>query len=437
MAGKRFGSSTEHQSRKRTSIAIARTFSSFSNYNYRLYFSGQLLSSIGTWISRIAQAWLVLKLTNSAFDLGLVGTFQFLPMTVFALFGGVFADRFPKRRVLVMTQTVMALSSLALGILITGGLIQIWHIYLLAMVQGFAQAFDNPTRQAFVSEMVGTDKLPNAIALNSSLFNTARIIGPAIGGLLLASFNIGISFYVDAASYLAVIGGLILMRPAEFHNVPLPVRGKVLKRMKEGIVYAARTPDVAVVLIIMAFIGTFGYNFTVILPLVAKFVLGTSALGFGSLLTAMGVGSLGAALAMAYLSRPSERVLIIAAVAFTALLASLALSQIYILTIGLLVILGFASISFTSTANSRLQLFAPGELRGRVMSLYIFLNMGTAPLGDFLIGWLGQHFGVPVAILTIAALCGLGVFLGRLYLLRHPAHGQPAPLLIEQAAPGD
>ncbi|HEU5423626.1 MAG TPA: MFS transporter, partial [Nitrolancea sp.] len=236
--------------RQRAGTSFNRTFASFSNYNYRLYWFGQLVSVIGTWISRVAQAWLVLKLTNSSFDLGLVGTLQFLPLTAFALFGGVLADRFPKRRLLVCTQSVMALQSLALALLITSGRIQIWHIYVLAMVLGLATAFDNPTRQAFVSEMVGTDNLSNAVALNSSLFNTARIIGPAIGGFLIAAFSISVPFYVNAVSFLAVIAGLLLMRPAEFHNVPKPSRGPVLRRMREGISYAARTPEVAVVLIV-------------------------------------------------------------------------------------------------------------------------------------------------------------------------------------------
>ena len=400
--------------------SIKRTFVSFNNRNYRLYWTGQLLSSIGTWVSRIAQAWLVLKLTNSAFALGLVGTLQFLPLTMLSLFGGVFADRFPKRRLLVVTQSVMATQSLVLAILVSTGIVHIWHIYVLAMILGLASAFDNPTRQAFVSEMVGTESLPNAIALNSSLFNTARIIGPAIGGALIAWFSISVPFYIDAVSYLAVIICLLMMRPSEFHDVPIRIYGPVLKRIAEGIRYAARTPDVAIVLILMAFIGTFGYNFTTILPLIARFVINTGALGFGSLLTAMGFGSLCAALSMAYISKPSERVVVAASVAFAVLLALLAISHSYLLTILILIVLGFCSISFTATANSRLQLFAPGELRGRVMSLYIFLNMGTAPLGNFLIGWLGERYSVPTAVLTMASLCGIGVVLGFFYLARHP-----------------
>jgi MFS family permease len=334
----------------------------------------------------------------------------------------------------------MALQSLALALLIATGVIQIWHIYLLAMVQGFATAFDNPTRQAFVSEMVGQENLPNAVALNSSLFNTARIIGPAIGGFLIAEFSISVPFYVNAVSFLAVIGGLVLMRPAEFHNVPRPNRGPVLRRMREGISYAARTPDVALVLIVLGFIGTFGYNFTTILPLVAKFVLNTGALGFGSLLTAMGIGSLVAALAMAYLSRTSQTLLLVGAIGFTILLALLALSHVYLLTIGILVVLGFLSITFTSTANSRLQLNAPGELRGRVMSLYIFLNAGTAPLGTFLIGWLADRYNVQLAVGVVDALCAVGVVLGYLYLRRHQvAPREPAKVKVpdRERAPAD
>ena len=305
------------------------------------------------------------------------------------------------------------------------------------MILGLASAFDNPTRQAFVSEMVGTESLPNAIALNSSLFNTARIIGPAIGGALIAWFSISVPFFFDAVSYLAVIICLLMMRPAEFHDVPNPIYGPVLKRIAEGIRYSTRTPDVAVVLIFMAFIGTFGYNFTTILPLIARFVIDTGALGFGSLLTAMGFGSLCAALSMAYISKPSERVLVVASVAFAMLLALLAISHSYLLTILILIVLGFASISFTATANSRLQLFAPGELRGRVMSLYIFLNMGTAPLGNFLIGWLGEHYGVSTAVLTMASLCAIGVALGFLYLARHPRESRAVPEQVIRPAHGD
>ncbi|MDI3340081.1 MAG: MFS transporter, partial [Sphaerobacter sp.] len=333
--------------RGRARQSVARMFSSFRNRNYRLYWFGQLLSVTGTWIQRVAQAWLVLNLTDSSFALGLVTTLQFLPLTIFALVGGLLADRLPKRQVLIVTQAVMAVQALILGLLISAGTIQIWHIYLLAAVLGLATAFDNPTRQAFVVEMVGPKDVANAVALNSSLFNAARIVGPAIGGALIASVGIAFAFYANAASYLGVIGGLLLMRPSEFHDVPPPVRGPVLTRLREGIAFALQTPPVALVLILMAFLGTFGYQFTVILPLIARYVLDTSALGLGGLLTAMGIGSLVAALGVAYASRPTERLLLVGATGFTLLLGLLAVSRMLGLTLAILVLLGAASIIFT------------------------------------------------------------------------------------------
>ncbi len=404
-----------------TDRSASRIVSSLRNYNYRLYWFGQLLSITGTWIARVAQAWLVLELTNSSFALGLVGALQFLPITAFALFGGVLADRFPKREVIIITQALMGVQSLILAILISTGEIRVWHIYILAMVLGLASAFGNPTRQAFISEMVGPDNLSNAVALNSGLFNTARILGPAIGGALIAAFTIDIPFYINAVSYLAVIGGLMLMRPSEFYDVPAPVRGRVLNRLREGIDYAVKTPAVLLPLILMGFIGTFGYNFTVMLPLVAKYILGTGALGFGGLMTALGIGSLVAAIGAAYLSHPTERLLLAGATAFSILLGLLAVSSVFPLTIAILVILGVASIAFTTTANARLQLTAPNELRGRVMSLYIFLRAGTAPLGSLLLGALAQDVNVRVAVGTMAAICAVGVVVARFYRSRHPS----------------
>ncbi len=399
--------------------SLGRMFTSLHNYNYRLYWFGQLLSVIGTWIQRIAQAWLVLQLTNSSFALGLVTALASLPITIFALFGGVLADRFPKRPVIVVTQSIMAGQALILALLITTHHIQVWHIYIMALILGLATSIDNPTRQAFVSEMVGPENLPNAVALNSSLFNTARILGPAIGAALIAAFSIAVPFYVNAVSFMAVIGGLLLMRPAEFHDVPAPVRGRLFSRMREGISYATQTPSVLLPLILLAFIGTFGYNFTVILPLVAKYVLNTGALGFGGLTTALGVGALISALTMAYLNRPSERLLLVGGTVFTILLGLLAVSTKLPLTLLILVVLGFASITYTATTNTRLQISAPGQMRGRVMSFYILLNAGMTPIGSLLIGTLAQDFNVRVALAIMTALCGVGVVVAWLYHARH------------------
>ena len=412
--------------RSRLRQSLARTFVSFSNRNYRLFWFGQLLSVTGTWIQRVAQSWLVLNLTDSSFALGMVTTLQFLPMMLFALFGGVIADRLPKRKVLLVTQAVMGTVSLILGVLITLDVVQIWHIYVLAAVLGLATAFDNPTRQAFVVEMVGPENLPNAVALNSSLFNTARIVGPSIGGAMIAAFGIAVPFYADAVSFLAVIVGLLMMRPEEFHEVPPPARGPVLTRLREGIAYAIHTPAVALVLILMAFLGTFGYQFTVILPLIARYVLDTGALGFGGLLTAMGIGSLASALGVAYVSRPTERLLLIGAGSFTVLLGLLALSTSLPFTVAILVLLGAGSIIFTATANSRLQILAPGELRGRVMSLYIFLFAGTAPVGSLSLGYLAETLSVRIAVGIMALLCAVGFVLGWHYRARHPEHSPQA-----------
>ncbi len=417
--------------------SLKRAFSSFENYNYRLFWSGQLLSRMGSWISRVAQAWLVLQLTGSSFQLGLVTALQSLPITFLALFGGVLADRFPKRPVLIITQSIMAVDSLIIAVLITTHQIQIWHLYILASLLGLATAFDNPTRQAFVSEMVGPENLPNAIALNSSLFNAARIVGPAIGGVLIAAFTIDIPFYIDAVSFLAVIAGLILMRPAEFHDVPVPVRGPVFTRMREGVAYAMQTPAVLMPLMMLAFIGTFGYNFTVILPLIAKYVLGIGALGFGGLTTSIGIGALTGALTIAYLNRPSERFLLIAATSFTLLLGLLALSTRLPLTIAILLILGFASISYTATTNTRIQMTAPSPLRGRVMSLYILLNAGMTPVGALAIGTLADQFNVRLAVGVMTGLCAIGVAAGWLYRAHHPTEATTAGGALEKPSPGD
>lgn len=417
--------------------AAGRAFSSFRNRNYRLFWFGQLLSLTGTWISRIAQAWLVLSLTDSSFALGLVSALQFAPMTLFSLFGGVLADRLPKRKVLIFTQSVMATQAITLALLVSTGQVQVWHIYALAFVLGSAASLDNPTRQAFLIEMVGREDLPNAIALNSSLFNMARIVGPAIGGALIAAFDVSVPFYLNALSYLAVIGGLFLMRPEQFHNVPIPARGPIFARMREGIQYASRTPDVALILIMIAFIGTFGFNFTVTLPLIARYVLDTGPLGFGSLMTALGAGALVSSLGMAYTSRPTERLLLFGAASFTLLLGLLAISTSLVLTLSILFFTGISNIIFTATANSRLQLFAPGELRGRVMSLYIFLNNGTGPLGALSIGLLAERYSVEVAMVTTALLCGTGLALGLFYLSRNSTNRGAAPDAATKTLPGD
>jgi MFS family permease len=398
---------------------LKQAFRALKNANYRYFWFGQVISMVGTWMQRIAQAWLVLKLTNSPLALGIVTACQTLPVLFFALFGGVIADRVPKRRLLIVTQGVMLVQASTLAFLTATGWIQLYQMYILAAILGTASAIDNPTRQAFVKEMVGLDDVPNAVALNSIVMNTARLVGPALGGLTIAAIGVAGCFTLNAVSFLAVIGGLLLMNPARFYEIPTAPRGKVFSQIGEGLRYSVRTPDIALVLILMAVIGTFGYNFTVVLPLIADYVLHAGAAGFGTLTSAMAVGSLIAAFGIAYSGKVSRKTLFIGATGFSTLLFCLALSNIWIAALAVLVALGFFSIVFTTTANSRLQIVTPPQLRGRVMSLYTMLFLGSTPIGSVVLGTLAEHQGVQVAVAEVAIICGLGTIAGLLYSRAH------------------
>jgi MFS family permease len=398
--------------------AVTRGFSALSVPNYRLFWIGQLISLTGTWMQRTAQDWLVIQLTHSPFDLGLVTAFQFLPITLLTLVGGVFIDRWPKHRLLLLTQSALLLQAAVFTTLVATGMIQIWHVYILAAVQGLINAIDNPTRQAFVPELVGRDRLVNAIALNSMLFNGARIVGPAVAGLLIANLGIPPALFLNALSFIAVIGGLLLMDPRAFAARPTAASGRVGQRLLEGLRYVRHTPAVLLIMLLMGAIGTFGYNFSVVLPLVAGFVLKTSAAGFGGLSAFLGLGSLVAAVATAYARQVTVRRLILGAATFSVLLGGVAASTHFALTALLLVALGFAGIIFTTTANTLLQLTVPDDLRGRVMSLYILLFAGTTPIGGFLIGTLSSMLGVSWALGICATLCLAGVGGALLYRRR-------------------
>jgi MFS family permease len=400
--------------------AITRGFSALAIRNYRLFWFGQLISLTGTWMQRTAQDWLVIQLTHSPFDLGLVTAFQFLPITLLTLVGGVFIDRWPKHRLLLITQIALLLQAAVFTVLVATGLIQIWHVYILAAVQGLVNAIGNPARQAFVPELVGRSRLVNAIALNSMLFNGARIVGPAVAGVLIANLGIPPALFLNAVSFLAVIGGLLLMDPRAFEIRPRAASGPVGRRLLEGLRYVRQTPDVLLIMLLMGAIGTFGYNFSVVLPLVAGFLLKTSAAGFGGLSAFLGLGSLVAALTTAYARQVTPRRLVAGAATFSLLLGGVAASTHFALTALLLVALGFAGIIFTTTANTLLQLTVPDDLRGRVLSLYILLFAGTTPIGGFLIGSLSSMFGVSWALGICAMLCLVGVAGALIYRQQHP-----------------
>lgn len=401
---------------RRPEPAFSHVFASLRVRNYRLFWTSQLISLTGTWMQVLGQSWLVLSLTHSPQALGIVTMLQFLPMTLLVLFAGVIADRVPKRRFLVFTQSAAMLQALVLGILVTTGVVRLWHVYILATLLGLNNSFDNPTRQAFVPEMVGKDLVSNAVALNSALFNAARIVGPAIAGITIATIGIDGTFFLNAASFLPVIGALLLMRTRELQPASqAPAQANVFGQVREGLQFAFGSRRVLLIIILLAVIGTFGYNFTVGLPLLAQFVLHVGSVGFGVMTSVLGIGSLAAALTLAYTHRASERQLLLGAGAFSLILILLGLSHWFVLSLFLLAMLGYAGITFTATANTRMQLSAPDHLRGRVMSLYILLFVGTTPLGSFLLGQAAERLGVQAAIVLFGVISAIGVALGAIY----------------------
>lgn len=396
-------------------------FRSLKHRNYRLFYFGQGISLSGTWMQTIAQAWLIIELTDSKAALGLVTLLQFLPITLFTLIGGVVADRVPKRNFIALTQVVAMGQAIVLTVLVWSGEVHVWHVYILAFALGLSTAFEQPTRQAFVIEMVGREDLLNAVALNSGLFNGARLVGPAIGGAVIAIAGVKTAFLINAVSFLPVIAALFLMDLSQLHTTDksggLALTG--LGELKEGLIYALRTPAAFVVLLVVGLVGAFGYNFTVMLPLIAKYVLheGSTVLGF--LTAAMGLGALMAAMLLATRRRASHFTLFLGASAFSVLLIGIALSQWLYVTLPLLLLLGFASTSFAATANTSLQLSTPDRLRGRVMSVFFLLLAGSTPIGAWLTGFLSEQIGVPPTIGILGGLCAVGVTLGLLYYASH------------------
>jgi MFS family permease len=396
-----------------------------------------MISQIGTWMQTTAQAWLVLELTHSALLLGLVGVLQFLPMMMFSLFGGVLADRLPKRTLLLITQSIALVQAAILWILVITGTVQIWHIMLLAALLGVTQALDSPARQAFVNEMVGREDLPNAIALNSSLVNMARVLGPGLGGLLIAWLGVAPLFLLNAISFIAVIIGLAMISQQMLFALP----GKrtnaqkigTFQSLREGLVYAWRMPTVLLVIGVIGVVALFGINFNVILPLYAIDVFHVGSAGYGLISAAYGLGALLSALWIAWGNRkPSIRTLLIAAFAFSALEIAFALSPFYILSFPLLIGIGFAQIVMTATANTTIQMVTPSALRGRVLSVYLLVYSGGMPVGNLLAGGLTTLCGAPIAFLLEALPCLITALVG--WMLRKPAEKSLAASVITMSS---
>jgi len=409
-------------------------FRSLRVHNYRLYAGGQVISNIGAWMQRVAQDWLVLELThNSGTALGVVTALQFTPTLLFGLWGGVVADRYDKRRILLLTQILMGLSALSLGLLDISNVVQIWHVYLVAFIVGLITVVDNPTRQAFVVEMVGRADVANAVSLNSANFNSARIVGPAVAGLMISAVGIGLVFVINAASYIAVLAGLLLMRVADLHrSKPLPrKKGQLL----EGLRYVRDRHDLLLPMALIFVVATFGLNFQVTIALMAKGVFHTGAESYGLLSTMIAVGSLGGALLSSRRKgRPRIRLLLGSAFAFGVLETLAGLMPTYA-TFGILLIpTGVASLMFTTSANASVQMGTSASMRGRVMGLYLLVFMGGAPFGSLLIGWLAQVTSPRVSIVgggvvSFLAAAILGLVFARRKGLRVERTPGPVPHL--------
>lgn len=409
-------------------------FRSLANRNYRLFAGGQIVSLTGTWMQNVAQDWLVLDLTNrSGTALGITTALQFLPMLLFGLWGGLIADRSNKRKVMICTQSVQGLLALSLGVLVVTGLVEVWMVFGFAFALGMTTVFDLPARQAFVVEMVGPSDVTNAVGLNSATFNTARIIGPAVAGVMIAHGGTPPVFFLNAASYLAVIWGLTRMRESELFPGRRVARAK--GQLRAGLRYVAGRRDLLLPIVLIGFIGMLGLNFQITLALMARNEFGKGAETYGTLSALLAGGSLVGALLTARRERPTQRVLLGSAIAFGLLETSLGFAPNIVVFSILLVPTGLAVITFTSTALSTVQLGAGEAMRGRVLALYALVFVGGTPFGAPIIGWLGEHVG-PRSTLVVGGLASLvvSVLAGYLLLrstgrtLRHPREIQRAPM---------
>jgi MFS family permease len=387
------------------------TFPALAIPNYRRYLRGQSVSLMGTWMQMTAQAWLVLTLSDSPSTLGVIIALQTLPVLVLGPYGGVIADRVNKLRLMISLQTAMGVQALILGLLTVTGEVRLWQVGVLAALLGLNNAFENPARQSFMLEMVGRDSLRTAVSLNSTMVNLARVVGPAIGGVLIATTGVGVCFLINAASFIVVIWTLLrLDRSAITPSTPL-VRGK--GQLREGLRYVARTPELGIPLLMMALAGVFAFEFQVTLPVLAKQALDQGSEGFGLMTAAMGVGAVGGGLLVAARGKTGLRPLTIAAAAFGVVLLLAAMAPTLPLALGALVLVGWGSVTFMAIGNTTLQLAAAPEMRGRVMSLWFVAFQGSTPIGGPLLGWAmgwaGARVGLGVGGVACLVVAGIGL----------------------------
>jgi MFS family permease len=392
------------------------TFASLAVPNFRRYVSGQTVSMIGTWMQTTAQAWLVLTLTHSSIYLGLIVALQTLPVLLLGAYGGVVADRVDKRKLMIVLQSMMGLQALVMGILVVTGLVRIWEVGLLAVILGLNNTFENPARQAFVLEMVGPRDLRNAVSLNSVLVNVARSVGPAVAGLLIASVGDGICFLLNSVSFVAVVVSLVTMDRSKLQ--PSQPSGRSRGQLREGLRYVAHTPELGIPLLMMALIGTFAYEFQVVLPVLAKQTFHGGAEAYGFMMASMGIGAVAGGLVTAARGNTGLRPVTLAASAFAVVLLFAALSPSLTLEYVGLAAVGWASVSFIARGNSTLQLGAAASMRGRVMALWAIAFQGTTPIGGPLIGLVVAREGARVGLLTGSISCGVAVLLAVAFMHR-------------------
>jgi len=370
---------------------VSRTFASLRYLNYRLWFAGALVSNVGTWMQRIAQDWLVLTVltADSGMAVGLVTALQFLPFLIFSPYAGLIADRMNQRTLLILTQAASGALALGLGVLVLFGHVQLWHVYIFAFALGIASAFDGPVRQTFVTTLVPTASLPNAVALNSASFNAARLIGPGAAGVMIAWVGTGWLFLINGFTFMATIAALLAMRTSQLHPQDRAPRGK--NQVREGVRYLRRRPDLVMIMVIMAVVSALGLNFQLTSALMARVEFGRDAGEYGLLGSVLAIGSLSGALWAARRKRPRLRVIVGAAGAFGVMLGVLALAPTYAWFAVACIPVGLTSLMLLTTANAWMQTTTAPAMRGRVMALYMMVLMGATPVGAPLVGWIGEN----------------------------------------------
>lgn len=417
------------------SVFFKTTFKSLRHRDFRLFWFGQCISLTGTWLQRTAQVWLVYTLTSSPFMVGVIGVCQFMPIMLFSLFAGIVVDRFPKKNLLIFTQSVFMVQAAVMTILTYTGKINVESVLVLSAVYGLTQTLDTPARQSFFVHLVGKEDVTNAISLNSTVFNLARIVGPAVAGLLMVSCGMVFCFFINTVSFVPVIAGIAMIRSKGENSVRLT--GRMLEQLTGGIKYIAKNDTLILNVLAMAVFCTFAMNTDVIVPVFAREVLNRGADGYTSLLTASGIGAFFAAVTMAYVSRSGvhKKMLLYSGIFSAAIQISLLFIKWFIPAAILIAVAGFINLAFLNTANSIFQINSSDEYRGRVMSVYAFLNQGSTPVGNLCAGSVMERFGGAFGFfacggITAAALVIIFILRRktvRTWLREVPLHSQIMP----------